>query len=219
MAFTSVYFRAGRNRSHARRRRLQLCASSVGERPAATPTLLLSLLAGNRLGASYTPSRQDAIQNIARMLESMALESDRSVRVPRDLRRLEGVWRLCYTSGRLPAGCVNSYQVIRGAARQLANIVDVALPLAPPRTVFRLSIEHGFDIVGEHRIRLRQTAVRTGITGENAPVDVHWWSFPQMPIPGLIAEPVGYLDTIYVDENGLRISRGDGGELRVFVKI
>jgi hypothetical protein len=153
------------------------------------------------------------------MLESIVLEKQKSLRVPRDLRRLEGVWRLCYTSAQLPSGCVNSYQVVRVASRQLANVVDIALPLAPPRTVLRLCIDHGFDVVGEHRIRLRQTAVRTAITGENAPIDVHWLSFPQMPIPGLIGEPMGYLDTIYLDEDGLRISRGDGGELRVFVKV
>ena len=148
--------------------------------------------------------------------------------------RLNGLWRLCYSSA-FAAGGVGApgagtpirlgavLQRVQWRKAALDNIVELRvpapLPLAPPLTV-RATLAHALTPEGPRGCRIELTEVQLRLIGVKGARPL------ALPSPlralGLDAAlPAqlrgGAFDTPFCDGE-LRVSRGDGGELRVFVR-
>ncbi|CAI5463445.1 unnamed protein product [Closterium sp. Yama58-4] len=152
--------------------------------------------------------------------------------VSRDLAMLDGTWRLVYSSGFVsgslgglrpgpPAGGPVSIgqvtQRVDVTAKELDNIVElrVSAPWPLPALEATASLQHTFQLTGPSSIRIifESTAVRP--SGSFPPP----FTVPQLP--AFLRPPPevrsGDFRTTYLDGD-FRISRGDRGEVRVFVR-
>ncbi|CAI5942383.1 unnamed protein product [Closterium sp. NIES-64] len=152
--------------------------------------------------------------------------------VSRDLALLDGTWRLVYSSGFVsgslgglrpgpPAGGPVSIgqvtQRVDVTAKELDNIVElrVSAPWPLPALEATASLQHTFQLTGPSSIRIifESTAVRPN--GSFPP------PFTVFQLPAFLRPPPevrsGDFRTSYLDED-FRISRGDKGEVRAFVR-
>ncbi|GJP66297.1 hypothetical protein CLOP_g23205 [Closterium sp. NIES-67] len=152
--------------------------------------------------------------------------------VSHDLALLDGTWRLVYSSGFVsgslgglrpgpPAGGPVSIgqvtQRVDVTAKELDNIVElrISAPWPLPALEATASLQHTFKLTGPSSIRIifESTAVRP--KGSFPPP----FSVPQLP--AFLRPPPevrsGDFSTTYLDGD-FRVSRGDRGEVRVFVR-
>lgn len=245
----SAPWSAGASRSSFRRRRrereLSVRATAAAPPPpvdyadagadyvASLKIKLLSAVSGLNRGLAASQEDLDRADAAARELESAA---GGPVDLNRDLDKLQGRWRLLYSSafssrtlggsrpgpptGRLlPITLGQVFQRIDVVSRDLDNIVELELgapwPLPPLEATATLA--HKFEIVGTSGIKItfEKTTVKTkGSLSQLPPLEV-----PRIPDnlrPPSSNTGSGEFEVTYLDDD-TRVTRGDRGELRVFV--
>lgn len=155
------------------------------------------------------------------------------------LEAMQGLWRLVFSSGfaagslgglrpgpptgRLPIIVGQVLQRIDIPTRQLDNIVELRLGVLPwplPPVELTASLGHSFEVLGTSTFRIifDKTTVRAG--GYDTPTTfLPPISTPDLPefLRSTAPARAGQFETTYLDD-GFRVSRGDLGELRVFVR-
>ncbi|XP_057855031.2 plastid-lipid-associated protein 6, chloroplastic isoform X2 [Cryptomeria japonica] len=195
-------------------------------------TQLLSAVAGLDRGLIANEVDVMAVDTPARELEASGSIVDFST----DLDKLQGRWRLVYSSafasgslgglrpgpptGRLPLTLGQVFQRIDVVRREFDNIVNLQIgtlwPLPPIEVTATLA--HKFELIDSASIRIifERTIVQPagGLS-----------QLPQVQLPELpeIFRPPsslrsGEFKVTFLDDD-LRITRGDRGELRVFLKL
>jgi hypothetical protein len=194
---------------------------------------LLARVAGLDRGVAAEASDRQAVESAASALESAGPGLD----LPSQLEKLDGRWRLVYTSSfssgsfggsrpgppfagsNLKLGQV--FQRINVARRELDNIVELQikapLPLLPPGEV-TATLAHSFEVAGPSDIRItfEDTRVRARGLLQQLP-EITLPSLPDFLRSGTRDARSSKFATTFVDDQ-LRVSRGDRGELRIFVK-
>lgn len=193
---------------------------------------LLSAVSGLNRGLAASQEDLDRADAAARELEAAG---GGPVDLTRDLDKLQGRWRLVYSSGfssrtlggsrpgpptgrLLPLTLGQVFQRVDVVSRDLDNIVELELgapwPLPPVEATATLA--HKFEVVGTSGVRItfEKTTVRaTGSLSQLPPLEV-----PR--IPDNLRPPSntgsGEFEVTYLDAD-TRVTRGDRGELRVFV--
>lgn len=212
-------------------------ATAEEEEAAAVPSLfslkkhLLSAVAGLDRGLVANEADVMTADSAAKKLEASGGIVDLST----GLDKLQGRWRLIYSSafasgslgglrpgpptGRLPLTLGQVFQRIDIVGREFDNIVNLQIgtpwPLPPIEVTAKLA--HSFELIGRASIRIifERTIIQTaGSLSQLPPVEL-----PQLPDflrpPSSIRS--GDFEVTFVDDD-LRITRGDRGELRVFLK-
>jgi hypothetical protein len=196
-------------------------------------TELLSIVAGLDRGLLASAGDEVAADDAARKLESIG----DVVELPKDLDLLQGQWRLVYSSGfvtgslggqrpgppvgrLLPLTLGQVYQRIDVLSKELDNIVDLRIGTPWPLPTLELTacLAHSFELTGGAGIRIifEKTTIRPkGSLSQLPPFDTP-------PIPNFLRQSSpnqnsGDFVTTYLDPE-FRISRGDRGELRIFVR-
>ncbi|CAK9214488.1 unnamed protein product [Sphagnum troendelagicum] len=199
-------------------------------------TELLSIVAGLDRGLLASAGDEVAADDAARKLESIG----DVVELPKDLDLLQGQWRLVYSSGfvtgslggqrpgppvgrLLPLTLGQVYQRIDVLSKELDNIVDLRIGTPWPLPTLELTacLAHSFELTGQSRgagirIIFEKTTIRPkGSLSQLPPFDTP-------PIPNFLRQSSpnqnsGDFVTTYLDPE-FRISRGDCGELRIFVR-
>ncbi|MCO5613080.1 hypothetical protein L7F22_067354 [Adiantum nelumboides] len=187
---------------------------------------LLAMIAGLDRGLLASESDRVKINTTAALLE----DTSDSLQLG-DGEPLQGRWRLVYSSafasgslggrrpgppmGLLPLTLGQVYQRVDVLARELDNIVvlQVRSPWPFPPVDITATLAHTFVVVGDKNVKITfdKTSVKLG--EQLPPV-----TLPQLPdflrpSSGLRS---GSFECTFLDEN-MRISRGDRGELRIFV--
>eukprot|EP00897_Mesotaenium_endlicherianum_P005175 jgi/Mesen1/4686/ME000241S03722 len=194
---------------------------------------LLRLVAGLDRGLAASDENARDVEDAAKELELVGEDVDLTA----DLWRMQGKWRLAYSSGflsgslggqrpgppigRLPLNVGQVYQRVDVASRELDNIVDlkVSPPWPLPPLDVTATLAHSFETFGTAGIRItfENTSVKAGGPLRELPP----FSLPQLPDflkgPSTRARS-GEFETTFLEDD-VRISRGDRGELRVFVKV
>ncbi|KAL3675846.1 hypothetical protein R1sor_025794 [Riccia sorocarpa] len=195
---------------------------------------LLATVAGLDRGLVAEEADEFAANAAAQKLEAAA----ETVQLPEDLDKLDGKWRLVFSSGfntgsyggqrpgpsisRSPFLLGTVYQRIDVFTRELDNIVDLRFPAPWPLPPLEITatLAHSFELVGGSKIRLvfDKTSVKPlGTFGQLPQFDVP--KLPEFLRPrNNSGAGTGEFETTYLD-NDFRISRGDRGELRIFVKV
>ncbi|KAF7014531.1 unnamed protein product [Triticum aestivum] len=194
---------------------------------------LLSAVAGLNRGLAASQEDLDRADAAARQLEAAA---PAPVDLAKDLDKLQGRWRLVYSSafssrtlggsrpgpptGRLlPITLGQVFQRIDVVSQDFDNIVELELgapwPLPPVEATATLA--HKFEITGIASIKINfdKTTVKTKGNLSQLPL----LEVPRIPDslrPSTSNTGSGEFDVTYLDDD-TRITRGDRGELRVFV--
>ncbi|CAD6253317.1 unnamed protein product [Miscanthus lutarioriparius] len=195
---------------------------------------LLSAVSGLNRGLAASQEDLDRADAAARELESAAVGGP--VDLNRDLDKLQGRWRLLYSSafssrtlggsrpgpptGRLlPITLGQVFQRIDVVSRDFDNIVELELgapwPLPPLEATATLA--HKFEIIGTSGVKItfEKTTVKTkGNLSQLPPLEV-----PRIPDnlrPPSSNTGSGEFEVTYLDDD-TRVTRGDRGEFRVFV--
>ncbi|CAH9136299.1 unnamed protein product [Cuscuta epithymum] len=192
---------------------------------------LLSSVSGLNRGLAASDDDLRKADDAAKALE----EAGGPVDLQGDADILQGRWKLIYSSafssrtlggsrpgpplGRLlPITLGQVFQRIDVFSRDFDNIVDLELgaPWPFPPIEVTATLAHKFEIIGTSRIKIlyEKTTVKTsGNLSQLPPLEV-----PQ--VPDVIRPPSsrrnGDFDVVYIDSD-MRVTRGDRGELRVFV--
>ncbi|TVU25148.1 hypothetical protein EJB05_27632, partial [Eragrostis curvula] len=195
---------------------------------------LLSAVSGLNRGLAASQEDLDRADAAARALEAAAAGGG-PVDLNKDIDRLQGRWRLLYSSafssrtlggsrpgpptGRLlPITLGQVFQRIDVVSRDFDNIVELELgaPWPFPPVEATATLAHKFEIVGTSGIKItfEKTTVKTkGNLSQLPPLEL-----PR--IPDNLRPPSntgsGEFEVTYLDDD-TRITRGDRGELRVFV--
>ncbi|OEL31012.1 putative plastid-lipid-associated protein 6, chloroplastic [Dichanthelium oligosanthes] len=237
--------RSCREQGRNMRRRLPVCATAaappppvdwVGAITGTDPSLKVKLLSAvSGLNRGLAASQEDLQRADAAARELEAAGGGGPVDLSKDLDKLQGRWRLVYSSGfssrtlggsrpgpptgrLLPITLGQVFQRIDVVSRDFDNIVELELgapwPLPPVEAVATLA--HKFDIIGTSGIKItfEKTTVKTkGNLSQLPPLEV-----PR--IPDNLRPPSntgsGEFEVTYLDDD-TRVTRGDKGELRVFV--
>ncbi|KAF8700145.1 hypothetical protein HU200_034512 [Digitaria exilis] len=192
------------------------------------PLFVFSLSAVSGLNRGLAASEEDLSRADAAARELEAAAGGEPVDLERDLDKLQGRWRLVYSSafsrpgpptGRLlPITLGQVFQRIDVVSRDFDNIVELELgaPWPLPPLEVTATLAHKFEIVGTSgvKINFEKTTVKTkGSLSQLPPLEV-----PR--IPDNLRPPSntgsGEFEVTYLDGD-TRITRGDRGELRVFV--
>jgi len=194
---------------------------------------LLSAISGLNRGLAATQEDLDRADAAARKLEGAA---PTPVDLAKDLDKLQGRWRLLYSSafslrtiggsrrgpptGRLlPITLGQVFQRIDVVSQDFDNIVELELgaPWPLPPVEATVTLAHKFEITGISSIKISfdKTTVKTKGNLSQLPM----LEVPR--IPNNLRPPTsntgsGEFEVTYIDED-TRITRGDKGELRVFV--
>ncbi|XP_073012169.1 plastid-lipid-associated protein 6, chloroplastic [Typha latifolia] len=242
-----TYLALNRHRKLLRRRRYPICAAALDEFPVLGPPpsseemggevvaslklKLLSAVSGLNRGLAASEEDLRIAEAAARELEAVGGVVD----LTKDLDKLQGRWRLIYSSafssrtlggsrpgpptGRLiPITLGQVFQRIDILSKDFDNIVELQLgtpwPLPPIEATATLA--HKFELVGTSNIKIKFEKTTVKPTG----------SFSQLPpfevprLPDALRPPSntgsGEFEVTYLDAD-TRITRGDRGELRVFV--
>nr|AAR26484.1 harpin binding protein 1 [Oryza sativa Indica Group] len=208
-------------------------AAADDDAVAALKVKLLSAVSGLNRGLAGSQEDLDRADAAARELEAAA--GGGPVDLERDVDKLQGRWRLVYSSafssrtlggsrpgpptGRLlPITLGQVFQRIDVVSKDFDNIVDVELgaPWPLPPVELTATLAHKFEIIGTSSIKITfdKTTVKTkGNLSQLPPLEV-----PR--IPDNLRPPSntgsGEFEVTYLDGD-TRITRGDRGELRVFV--
>nr|XP_043628132.1 plastid-lipid-associated protein 6, chloroplastic-like [Erigeron canadensis] len=192
---------------------------------------LLSAVSGLNRGLVATEEDLEKADAAAKEIEAVGGPVDLSA----DLDKLQGRWKLIYSSafssrtlggsrpgpptGRLlPITLGQVFQRIDILSKDFDNIVELELgapwPLQPVEVTATLA--HKFEIIGSSTIRIifeKTTVKTTGSLSQLPPLEV-----PQLPeqFRPSTNRGSGDFDVTYLDSD-IRITRGDRGELRVFV--
>ncbi|KGN56840.1 plastid-lipid-associated protein 6, chloroplastic [Cucumis sativus] len=192
---------------------------------------LLTAVSGLNRGLAADEDDLQKADEAAKEIEAVGGPVDLSV----DLDKLQGRWKLIYSSafssrtlggsrpgpptGRLlPITLGQVFQRIDIISKDFDNIVELELgapwPLPPAEVTATLA--HKFEIIGSAKIKIifeKTTVKTTGNLSQLPPLEV-----PR--IPDALRPPSntgsGEFEVTYLD-NDIRITRGDRGELRVFV--
>ncbi|KAG6597353.1 Plastid-lipid-associated protein 6, chloroplastic, partial [Cucurbita argyrosperma subsp. sororia] len=192
---------------------------------------LLSAVSGLNRGLAANEGDLQKADEAAKEIEAAGGPVDLSV----DLDKLQGRWKLIYSSafssrtlggsrpgpptGRLlPITLGQVFQRIDVISKDFDNIVELELgapwPLPPAEVTATLA--HVFEIIGSAKIKItfqKTTVKATGNLSQLPPLEV-----PRLP--DALRPPSntgsGDFEVTYLD-NDTRITRGDRGELRVFV--
>ncbi|KAJ7239232.1 hypothetical protein O6H91_Y441400 [Diphasiastrum complanatum] len=179
-------------------------------------------------------SKEDvsAADNAARTLEA----AGGAVEFPDELEKLQGKWRLIYSSafasgnlggtrpgppaGQFPLTLGQVFQRIDTLSQELDNIVDLRFNLFWPLPVLEVTatLAHKFELTGKTGIRIifEKTRLKAGGNlSELPPVDLP--KLPEFLRPSSNSRS-GQFEVTFLDED-FRITRGDRGELRIFVKL
>ncbi|CAM6082007.1 unnamed protein product [Calypogeia fissa] len=194
---------------------------------------LLAAVAGLDRGLVATKDDEDIADSLAIKLEAAA----DTIVLPEDLDKLQGRWRLIFSSGfntgslggqrpgptisRLPVAIGLVYQRIDVASRELDNIVDLNIPTPWPLPPIQVTatLAYSFELTGGPNITISYE--KTIVKPVGGLSSVPPFELPQVQIPEFLRVPRGTgrgeFATTYIDKH-LRISRGDRGELRIFVR-
>ncbi|XP_002977538.2 plastid-lipid-associated protein 6, chloroplastic [Selaginella moellendorffii] len=190
---------------------------------------LLSVVAGLDRGIFASDDDVEAADLASKRLE----DAGDKIELPRDLDKLQGKWRLVYSSAfasgnlggsrpgpraaRFPLTLGPVYQRIDVLSREFDNIVEFRAPtpwpLPPLET--RATLAHTFELPGGASVKIifDKTSIKgLGVLSELPPLDL-----PRLP-DFLRSSSSGLFTVSYLDDD-FRITRGDRGELRVFVKL
>uniref|UniRef100_A0A0E0I8T6 Plastid lipid-associated protein/fibrillin conserved domain-containing protein n=1 Tax=Oryza nivara TaxID=4536 RepID=A0A0E0I8T6_ORYNI len=178
-------------------------AAADDDAVAALKVKLLSAVSGLNRGLAASQEDLDRADAAARELEAAA--GGGPVDLEGDMDKLQGRWRLVF-------------QRIDVVSKDFDNIVDVELgaPWPLPPVELMSTLAHKFEIIGTSSIKITfdKTTVKTkGNLSQLPPLEV-----PR--IPDNLRPPSntgsGEFEVTYLDGD-TRITRGDRGELRVFV--
>ncbi|KAD7477910.1 hypothetical protein E3N88_01046 [Mikania micrantha] len=192
---------------------------------------LLSAVSGLNRGLAASEEDLQKADSAAKEIEAFVGPVDLSC----DLEKLQGRWKLIYSSafssrtlggsrpgpptGRLlPITLGQVFQRIDILSKDFDNIVELELgapwPLQPIEVTATLA--HKFEIIGTSTIKIlfeKTTVKTTGNLSQLPPLEI-----PQLPeqFRPSTNRGSGDFDVTYLDSD-LRVTRGDRGELRVFV--
>ncbi|XP_021899514.1 plastid-lipid-associated protein 6, chloroplastic [Carica papaya] len=192
---------------------------------------LLSAVSGLNRGLAASIDDLQKADASAKELEAVGGPVDLTV----DLDKLQGRWKLIYSSafssrtlggsrpgpptGRLlPITLGQVFQRIDVLSKDFDNIVELELgaPWPFPPVEVTATLAHKFELIGTSNIKItfeKTTVKTTGNLSQLPPLDV-----PR--IPDALRPPsntgTGEFEVTYLDAD-TRITRGDRGELRVFV--
>ncbi|KAI7733584.1 hypothetical protein M8C21_000940 [Ambrosia artemisiifolia] len=192
---------------------------------------LLSAVSGLNRGLAASVEDLQKADSAAKEIEAVGGPVDLTA----DIEKLQGRWKLIYSSafssrtlggsrpgpptGRLlPITLGQVFQRIDILSKDFDNIVELELgapwPLQPIEVTATLA--HKFEIIGTSTIKIifeKTTVKTTGNLSQLPPLEV-----PQLPeqFRPSTNRGSGDFDVTYLDSD-LRITRGDRGELRVFV--
>ncbi|KAF7837447.1 putative plastid-lipid-associated protein 6, chloroplastic [Senna tora] len=192
---------------------------------------LLSAVSGLNRGLAATEDDLQKADAAAKELEAVGGPVDLTL----NLDKLQGRWKLIYSSafssrtlggsrpgpptGRLlPITLGQVFQRIDILSKDFDNIAEVQLgaPWPLPPVEVTATLAHKFELIGSSKIKIifeKTTVKTTGHLAQLPPFEI-----PR--IPDVLRPPSntgsGDFEVTYVDED-TRITRGDRGELRVFV--
>ncbi|XP_078148204.1 plastid-lipid associated protein PAP / fibrillin family protein [Carex rostrata] len=192
---------------------------------------LLSAISGLNRGLAATEEDLKKAESAAKELEAEGGIVD----LTKDLDKLQGRWKLIYSSafssrtlggsrpgppiGRLlPITLGLVFQRIDVLSKDFDNIVELqfATPWPIPPIQATATLAHKFEVIGTSNIKInfeKTTVKPTGSFSQLPPLDI-----PRLPdaLRSSSNTGNGEFEVTYFDSD-LRITRGDRGELRVFV--
>lgn len=192
---------------------------------------LLSAVSGLNRGLAAGEDDLRKADDAAKELESAGGPVD----LPADLDKLQGRWKLIYSSafssrtlggsrpgpptGRLlPITLGQVFQRIDVFSRDFDNIVELELgaPWPIPPIELTATLAHKFELIGTSKMKIvfeKTTVKTTGNLSQLPPLEV-----PRLPdaLRQSSNTGTGDFEVTYLDSD-TRITRGDRGELRVFV--
>ncbi|VFQ65951.1 unnamed protein product [Cuscuta campestris] len=192
---------------------------------------LLSTVSGLNRGLAASDDDLRKADDVAKALEAAGGPVD----LQADADLLQGRWKLIYSSafssrtlggsrpgppiGRLaPINLGQVFQRIDVFSRDFDNIVDLELgaPWPFPPLQVTATLAHKFELVGTSKIKIAFEKTRVKTRGSLS-------LLPALEVPKLpdVIRPAsnrgsGEFNVVYVDSD-MRVTRGDRGELRVFV--
>ncbi|KAJ4773567.1 Plastid-lipid associated protein PAP / fibrillin family protein [Rhynchospora pubera] len=191
---------------------------------------LLTAVSGLNRGLAASEEDLKRAESAAKELEAVGGVVD----LTRDVDKLQGRWKLIYSSafssrtlggsrpgppvGRLPITLGQVYQRIDVLSKDFDNIVELQFgaPWPIPPVEATATLAHKFEVIGTSNIKItfeKTTVKPTGSFSQLPPLDV-----PRLP-DGLRPPSntgSGEFEVTYLDSD-MRVTRGDRGELRVFV--
>lgn len=192
---------------------------------------LLSAVSGLNKGLAASENDLQKADSAAKEIEEAGGPVDLSV----DLDKLQGRWKLIYSSafssrtlggsrpgpptGRLlPITLGQVFQRIDILSKDFDNIVELELgaPWPLPPVEVTATLAHKFELTGSSSVKIvfeKTTVKTTGNLSQIPPLEI-----PQLPdaLRPSTNRGSGDFDVTYLDSD-IRITRGDRGELRVFV--
>lgn len=204
---------------------------SSSERIASLKLKLLGVVSGLNRGLAASQDDLKRADEAARELE----EAGGLVDLSADLDKLQGRWKLIYSSafssrtlggsrpgppvGRLlPITLGQVFQRIDVVSRDFDNIVELELgaPWPLPPIEVTATLAHKFELIGTAKIKIifqKTTVKSTGNLSQLPPLEI-----PRIPdaLRGSSNPGSGEFEVTYIDSD-TRVTKGDRGELRVFV--
>ncbi|KAG1678400.1 hypothetical protein FOA52_015167 [Chlamydomonas sp. UWO 241] len=200
----------------------------------ALKTRLLIALSSLDRGLAASGREIEEVEEMARKLEKMGGAVDLSS--PRET--LSGSWRLCYTSGfntgslggrrpgppaaLVPTQLGQVFQVIDASTGKLDNIVELLLPNPlglRDSPALRVTLRHDYEVQGQATVQIVFEDTSAELVGSD-----FFRNFPRFDVPSLpdVLKPPRFMrsakfDVTFLDD-GLRVTRGDRGELRVYAR-
>ncbi|KMZ65242.1 putative plastid-lipid-associated protein 6, chloroplastic [Zostera marina] len=193
---------------------------------------LLNAVAGLNKGFAANKEDLKIVESIAEKLESVGEPVDLTCNID----MIQGRWKLIYSSafssgtlggsrpgpptGRLlPITLGKVFQRIDVLSKDFDNIVEVEFgtPWPLPKVEATATLAHKFELIGSSKIKIafvKTTVNPTGNLAQIPPIEL-----PRLPDglkPPSSESGEGEFDVTYLDVD-TRITRGDRGELRIFV--